>query len=503
VDRRTFNKSLLAAGWTAALGPAALHAATPATKIKGDLDAVTRTGGVVTLPKKALQQLQKSLRGGLLIPDSANYESARKVWNGMIDKRPAIIAQCTGPADVMRAVEFSREHDLLVAVRGGGHSISGKSTCEGGIVIDTSPIRYCSVNPQTRIARLGAGSLLGDLDHESQRFGLATPLGTVSHTGAGGLTLGGGHGRLSRSYGLTCDNVVAVEVVTADGRFLRATAEENPELYWGLRGGGGNFGVATAFEYRLHPIGTEVLGGQLFYPFEQAPNVFEAFAEFTAGAPREMAADVIALSPAKGNGFVILSFCYLGDYAKGDKLLQPLRAAMTPKIDTVGPEPYSKMQTSADANTPGGKLYYNKSGLMKTLEPDFLNIVLKRLQEAAAGREDPEVASNVIVQHLGGAVSDVPVDGTAYAHRDASYDSVILSAWENRDYDEPNINWLKDSFAEMEPYTIGLYSNHMVDSDTSKAQRAFRGNYDRLVELKNEYDPTNVFHLNANVEPTV
>ncbi|MGI9330609.1 MAG: FAD-binding oxidoreductase [Gammaproteobacteria bacterium] len=504
MDRRAFNKSLLAAGLSTALAPQALLAASqPATRIRSDIAAISRTGEAVTLPKKAVKALQKNLRGGLLIPGSDNYDTARQVWNGMIDKNPGLIVKCTGPADVMRAVEFSREYDLLVAVRGGGHSISGKSTCDGGIVIDTSPIRYCTVNPAAQTARLGAGSLLGDLDHEAQRFGLATPVGTVSHTGAGGLTLGGGHGRLSRSFGLTCDNVLSVDLVTADGRFVRASAEENPELYWGVRGGGGNFGVATAFEYQLHDIGTEVFGGPLIYPFDQARNVFEVFAEFTANAPREMAADIIALAPAKGQGFVILSICYHGDFATGEKLIQPVRDAMTPKIDQVGPANYMKMQSSADANTPGGKLYYNKSGLMKTLEPDFLTTVADRLEAAAAGREDPQVASNVIVQHLGGAVGDVPNDGTAYVHRDANYDSVILSAWENPEYDETNIKWLKDSFAQMEPYTIGLYSNHMVDSDTAKAERAFRGNYDRLVRLKNEYDPSNLFHLNANVKPTV
>lgn len=504
LDRRHFSKSLLAAGWAASLAPHALLAATAqSTKVMGDVSAVTRAGSETLLPQKAVRALQQDLRGVLLFPGNDQYDSARRVWNGMIDKRPALIARCSGPADVMRSVEFAREYDLLVAVRGGGHSISGKSVCDGGIVIDVSPIRYCTVDPGTRTARLGGGSLLGDLDHEAQRFGLATPLGTVSHTGAGGLTLGGGHGRLSRSYGLTCDNVLSVDLVTADGRFVRASADEHPELYWGLRGGGGNFGVATAFEYRLHPVGTEIYGGPMMYPFDQARNVFEVFAEFTASAPREMSADVIALAPPKGPGFVILSICYHGDPATGEKLVQPVRDAMKPRIDQVGLQPYLKLQTSADANTPAGGLYYNKSGLMRTLEPAFLETVVARLEEAAAGHEDPEVASNVIVQHLGGAVGDVPPDGTAYVHRDARFDSVILSSWKNPEYDDPNIAWLKDSFELMEPFTIGLYSNHMVDSDKSTAQRAYRSNYDRLVALKNRYDPTNLFHLNANVRPTV
>jgi len=504
VDRRVFNKALLAAGWAAATSsPSALAAATrSATKITGDIEAVTRTGGDTTIPKAALKELQASLRGALLLPGNAEFESARKVWNGMIDKRPGLITRCTGAADVVRAVEFAREFDLLVAVRGGGHSISGKSTCDGGIVIDLSPMRWCTVNPDTRTARLGGGSLLGDLDHEAQQFGLATPAGTVSHTGAAGLTLGGGHGRLSRSFGLTCDNVRSVDIVTADGQFRRASADENADLYWGVRGGGGNFGVVTEFEYQLHPVGPMIYGGPMMYPFKRAREIFKLFADFTAEAPREMSADVLALAPPSGKGFVLLSFCYIGDMAEGERLVQPIRDLMKPAVDHLGPMTYNTLQTSADNNTPPGRLYYNKSGLMQTLEPGFLETVVDRM-EAASGRADPGVASNVIVQHLGGAVADVAPDETAYVHRDARYDSVILSAWEDPAYSEQNTRWLKDAYAELEPYTIGFYSNHMVDSDEPKVKRAFRGNYDRLVELKNKYDPTNLFHLNPNVKPTV
>ena len=503
MDRRVFNKSLLAAGWAASMTTASALAATAqaVTKITGDVDAITRTGGETTIPKSAMKDLQKSLRGALLLPGNAEYETQRKVWNGMIDKRPGLIVRCTGAADVVRAVDFARDFDLLVAVRGGGHSISGKSVCDGGIMIDLSPMRWCTVDPDSRTARLGAGSVLGDLDHETQQFGLATPAGTVSHTGAAGLTLGGGHGRLSRSFGLTCDNVRSVDIVTADGRFLRANADENSDLYWGVRGGGGNFGIVTAFEYNLHEVGPMIYGGPMMYPLNQAKDVFDVFAEFTETAPREMSADVIALSPPRGKGFAILSFCYIGDHKEGDRLLQPIRNVMKPMVDNVKPMLYSELQTAADRSTPPGKLYYNKSGLMPTLEPDFLNTIAERMQ-SATGREDPVVASNVIVQHLGGAVADVAPGDTAYVHRDARYDSVILSAWDDPSFNESNIGWLKDSFTEMEPYTIGFYSNHMVESDEPKVKRTFRGNYDRLVSLKNKYDPANLFHLNPNVKPT-
>jgi len=505
VDRRLFNKSLLATGWATAMASQSAIAATARamTRITGDLEAITRTGGDVTIPKAALKDLQASLRGPLLLPGNADYEVARKVWNGMIDKRPGLIARCSGASDVIQAVNFARDNDLLVAVRGGGHSISGKSTCDGGIMIDLAPMRWCTVDASAQTARLGAGSVLGDLDHESQQFGLATPAGTVSHTGAAGLTLGGGHGRLSRSFGLTCDNVKSVDIVTADGRFLRANADENQDLYWGVRGGGGNFGIVTTFDYYLHKLGTTVYGGTLMYPLDQASDVLKFYAEFTANAPRELAVDAIMLVPPGGKSFLILSVCYTGDFDKGERLLQPLRAFVKPMVDQVGPVAYNKLQTSADGGTPAGKLYYNKSGLMTGLEESMIEALVERM-EIATEQADPGVASNVIIQSLGGAVADVAPDETAYVHRDARYDSVILSGWDDPAYSEQNIKWLKDSYAAaMEPYTIGFYSNHMVDSDQPMLKRTFRSNYDRLVAVKNKYDPTNLFHLNPNVKPTV
>jgi FAD/FMN-containing dehydrogenase len=503
LDRREFNRALLAAGWAAAMGPAASAAvaAQRMTRIKEDIEAVTRSGGDVTIPKAALKDLQKSLRGVLLLPGNAQYDDARKVWNGMIDKRPGLIVRCTGAADVASAVNFAREFDLLVAVRGGGHSISGKAVCDGGIMIDLSPIRWCTVDPAARTARLGGGSLLGDLDHESQRFGLATPVGTVSHTGAAGLTLGGGHGRLSRSFGLTCDNVLSVDIVTADGEFRRASADENPELYWGVRGGGGNFGVVTAFEYRLHPIGTQIYGGPILYSFDQVRQILPVIEELTATAPRSLAADLFIMAPGKRPGNFMVSVCHVGDPAEAERVLAPLRKAMKPRIDQARPMKYSALQTSADAGTKAGRLYYNKSGLLRQLDTEFLAMLLDQL-ETGAGRADPGVGSNVVIQHLGGAVADVPMDGTAYAHRDARFDSVLMSAWEDPARNEENIAWLRKVYAQMEPSVIGYYMNHMVDSDAPKARLAFRDNYDRLVSVKNRYDPDNLFQLNANVKPS-
>ena len=502
MDRRNFNKSLLAGGWALTTFGSASLAATvkQATRITADIEAVSRTGGDTTIPKAALKELQAALRGPLLLPGNAAYDTTRQVWNGMIDKRPGLIVRCSGPSDVIEAVNFARDFDLLVAVRGGGHSISGKSVCDGGIMIDLSPMRWCTVDPEQRTARLGAGSLLGDLDHESQRFGLATPAGTVSHTGVAGLTLGGGHGRLSRRFGLTCDNVRSVDIVTADGKYLRASAEENQDLYWGVRGGGGNFGIVTAFEYNLHPVGPQILGGTMMYPLKDIRDILGFYAEFTAESPRELATDLIALSPPGGRGFAIMSFCYTGDHAQGQQLIDPFRAFRKPIVDQVKPMAYQKLQTSADQGTPAGKLYYNKSGLLKELDNKFLDAIAERML-LTADQADPGVATNVLLQHLGGAVGDVAPGDTAYVHRDANYDSIIMSAWEDPAFDEPNIKWLKDSYAGMEPHTIGFYSNHMVDSDQPKLKTTFRENYDRLVSIKNQYDPTNLFHLNPNIIP--
>jgi FAD/FMN-containing dehydrogenase len=296
--------------------------------------------------------------------------------------------------------------------------------------------------------------------------------------------------------------VLSVDIVTADGKLRRASAEENPDLYWGVRGGGGNFGVVTSFEYQLHPVGPMVYGGTLMYPLEQAREILPFYADFTQRAPNELTVDVIMLAPPGGKGFMILSACYNGDLKKGEKALKKLREFRKPAVDQFGPVAYTEMQTSADASTPAGKLYYNKSGLTKKLDDRMLDAVVDRLL-ASSDQADPGVASNAIIQHLGGAVGDVRTGDTAYAHRDAKHDFLILSGWDDPEYSEENIAWLKEGYKAVEPYTIGYYSNHMVDSDEDQESRAFRGNFKKLVKLKNKYDPENLFHLNANVKPTV
>jgi FAD/FMN-containing dehydrogenase len=503
MDRRSFNQSLLSA---ALLSPFSAQLAGAAAagggRITGDVDAISLAGKQLTLPKAVVKDFQKSLHGQLLLPGFDDYDRVRGVWNGMIDKRPGLIARCAGASDVIQAVNFARDNDLLVAVRGGGHSISGKSVCEGGLMIDLKPMRWARADPHARTAMLGAGAVLGDLDAESQAFGLATTAGTVSHTGAAGLTLGGGHGRLARRFGLTADNVKSFDIVTADGKFLHVTEEENTDLFWGLRGGGGNFGIVTAFEYRLHPIGTDVLNGTIMYPVTAARDALAQYREFIADAPNELAVDIIFLAPAGRKPVLMFSAFYSGDLAEGERVIAPLRAIGKPMVDQVSVKKYVDVQTSADNATPPGKQYYNKSGLMSGLSDVAIDALVSRMEEAG-GQADPGVATNVIIQHLGGAVADKAPGDTAYVHRDARHDCLILSAWTDTRYDEQNIKWLRDAFVSIEPETIGHYSVHLVDSDVDQESRAYRGNYDRLVTLKNQYDPANLFRLNTNNKPTV
>jgi FAD/FMN-containing dehydrogenase len=477
-------------------------AAATGGKISGDIDAISTGGEQLTLPKTVVKEFQKSFHGQLVLPGSANYDTVRSVWNGMIDKRPGLIARCAGASDVITAVNFARANDLLVAVRGGGHSISGKSVCEGGLMIDLQPMRWARADPASQTAVLGAGALLSDLDNEAQAFGLATTAGTVSHTGVAGLTLGGGHGRLARRFGLTADNVRSFDIVTADGQFRHVTSEENPDLYWGLRGGGGNFGIVTSFEYQLHEIGTEILNGTLMYPISQAREVLANYSEFIETAPNELSVDVIILATAGRKPIMMLSICYSGDLAKGERIMAPLRAFGKPMADQVTLKKYLDVQTSADRATPPGMQYYNKSGLMKELSEDSIDAIVSRMEEAP-GQTDPGIATNVIIQHLGGKMGEPASDATAYAHRDAIHDCLILSAWTDTSYSAQNIKWLRDAFVSIEPHTIGAYSNHLVDSDKNQQSTTFRGNYERLVGLKNQYDPTNFFRLNANIKPTI
>jgi hypothetical protein len=497
--RRAFVRSALATAITATLPASQLWAAAARTKITGDIDAVTGDGDATVIEKAVLKELQDELRGPILLPGSEGYDAARHGWNGMIDKHPALIVRCTDAADITHAVNLARDYNLLTAVRAGGHSAAGKSVCEGGIMIDLSQMRGVRVDPKTRSAWIQPGALLGDLDHESQLYGLAVPAGVVSHTGAAGLTLGGGFGKLSRTYGLTVDNTRYFDVVTAAGEFKRANVSENPDLFWGLRGGGGNFGIVTSFEYQLLPVGTDFLSGAVMHPIKNARATLEFFAEFQETAPNELQISCTVVSFPNGKGFVSVSLFYSGDPAKGERLVAPLRAFGKPMNDDIGVKKYVDIQQQTDRNVPHGQQYYLKAGFLNGVEPGLIDTLMDII-------DNPKpFTQTAIFTQVGGAISQVETRATAYANRDAKFQIVSGGGWPQPvDEAEAWIAILRRDWETIYPYTQGFYINNMMGDESDKSIRAnFGANYDRLVELKNKYDPTNLFRLNANVKPTV
>ena len=460
----------------------------------GDLPAKTLTGGDVLLRGSSVEAFAASLRGDLLLPGHDGYDQARHVWNGMFDRRPALIARCTGASDVRRAVDFAREHQLLTAVRAGGHSFSGKSTCDGGIMIDLQPMQGVRVDPEARRAYLEAGSLLGQLDHECASFGLATTAGTVSHTGAAGLTLGGGLGRLGRRFGLACDNVASFDIVTADGHFLRASDDENADLFWGLRGGGGNFGVVTAIEYRVHPMDPTVLAGYVVWPFSVARDVMRHYREIALNAP-DMVNLAIDLHWEPEGPKVGIEVCWSGDHAEGEAWLKPLRTFGKPVHDDVAPVPYVTLQSSGDSGVAAGGHYYVKNGMLTRLEDDGIDRILDVFQRT------PNLYS-LFFDHGGGAYQRVAPDATAFPNRDMLFLLGCFGGWSSQDNDDEKIAQMRTSWRDLEPLTRGFYTNLAEPDKTTAGYREnYGGNLERLIKLKTKYDPMNLFRLNANVPP--
>lgn len=492
MKRRDFVRSTLS---VAALWPASgllsrgLFAAADAGS---DLPAIRLDGSATTLRRSEVADFAASLRGAVLLPGDGGYDAARKVWNGMFDKRPALIARCAAPSDVMLAVNFAREHQLLTAVRAGGHSLSGKSSCDGGIVIDLTMMQGVRVDPRARRARVEGGALLGHLDRETRPFALVTTAGTVSHTGAAGLTLGGGFGRVGRRFGLTCDNVQSIDVVTADGRFLTASEEQNADLFWGLRGGGGNFGVATSFEYRLHPMAPTILGGVISWPFAQAKDVLRYYADLSMQAPDELNLDLAARTARDGSRNIGIQVCWSADHARGEEILRPLRAFGRPTLDTVGPLEYIKLQTSGDAASHFGIRRYSKSGLFAEL-----GTAVDAIIEGCRSAE-----TDFIVQQGGGAISRIATDATAFPNRDTRYWANFGTTSTDPAEDESRIAAVRGAWKIIEPLTAGFYVNSMSEEMYGKVDANYGRNYPRLVALKNKYDPGNLFRLNANVQPT-
>ncbi len=482
----------------ALVGSAAAAYLPVASGVQTDLSAVTRTGGETLLRRSELKELGASLRGDLLVPSSTGYDQARRIWNGMFDQRPAIIARCLGAADVMTSVDFARTHDLLVAVRGGGHSISGKSACQGGIVIDLSLMRSVRVDPVAKTARVQGGALLGDMDRETQAFGLIAPAGVVSHTGVGGLTLGGGIGWLMRKYGLTIDNLKSVDIITADGQFRRASAEENPDLFWAVRGGGGNFGVVTSFEFRLHALGTDVLAGFVLHSQDNARDLFNFFFDYTENAPDGVAVNGAMWITEEGEHAVGLGLCYAGPFKDGERALAPARQFGKPISDSVAPTQFVKLQQQLDRRNAHGRNYYIKGRHINDFDPALIDTLLERWEHGE------ERFTTMRIVRFGGAIAQVGESDTAWPHRDAMWDLEVGGHWTNPALSEKYVRWGREYWQALTPYTAdSFYVNELMDEQQQKVRISYGDNYERLVAVKNTYDPSNLFRLNGNIRPTV
>ncbi len=462
--------------------------------------------GEVTVERSALDDLKTRLRGQLILPDSPGYDESRSVWNAMIDRRPAAIVRPAAVPDIVTGIRFAREQGLPLSIKGGGHNIAGLAVADGGLMLDLSLMRGVSVDPGSRTARAEAGCLLGDVDRATQEHGLAAVLGFVSQTGIAGLTLGGGFGYLSRRFGWTSDNLQSLEVVTADGRIVRASERENPDLFWGLRGGGGNFGVVTSFEYTLHPVGPEVVGGLIAWRGEDAPQVMELYRTLTRNAPPELA--VVALLrmapsapwlPPEVHGKPIVAFnvLYSGPVDEGEKVVAAIKGFGSPVGDILQRRTYVSQQSLVDATVPKGRRNYWKSDWLPGIEPELL----PKLIEHARRIVSPYSA--IAIFPLEGALNRLPEDYSPMGNRDAAYALNYQASWEKADDDQSNVEWARAAWQDIRPFSTGrAYINFQTADEGEERIRATYGsNYDRLVELKTKWDPENLFHTNKNIEP--
>lgn len=462
--------------------------------------AVTGDGRSVTLSDEALAGLASQLRGRLLLAHDEAYDSARQILNPSFDRRPALIVQPTGVADIRAAVNFAQEHGgLLLAVKCGGHSFSGQSTCDRGMLVDLSLFRDVRVDPIARTAWVTGGSLLGAVDHETMAHGLVTPLGTVSHTGVGGLVTGGGFGRVARKFGLAIDNLQSVHVVTADGQLRRASADENADLFWGVRGGGGNFGIVTSFEFRLHPMERQVTGGVMVFPLATAREALTLFGEYGPDAPDELALGVSLVQPPGGEaGLTIVDVCHCGDERSAARALEPLRALGTPLADRVVQVDYPELQRSGDISDPRALGMYLKGGFIPALDSDLIEAIIDGFPP------HPSRLTTIFFQQSGGAIARVPSAATAFSQRDVFANMLAMSGWPFGTEPRAHMDAIRAYWGSLEQFTHGFYVNDLEPDHTSAAIQAnYRQNHERLVAVKNRYDPTNLFRMNANVKPTV
>ncbi len=452
------------------------------------------------LQESAIHDFETSLQGALRRPGEAGYDDARQIWNGMIDRRPALIACCHGIADVINSVNFARTHELLVAVRGGGHNVAGSAVCDGGLMIDLSGMKSIRVDPERRTARAEPGVTWAEFDRETQTFGLATTGGQISTTGVAGLTLGGGWGHLARRYGLACDNLISADLVTADGSFLTVSTTQHTDLFWGVRGGGGNFGVITSLEYRLHPVGA-VMGGIVAYPLAKAREVLRLFREFTAEAPDELASDIVLITMPDGTPVVGLVVCYTGPSEEGERVVKPLRTFGSLLMDGLGPMPYTTAQKLVDDFYPKGLQNYWKSSFLEEISDEAIDTLVRY----CANRPSP-MCHGLIEHQLGGAVSRVDREETAFNHRNVQYSFMSIGQCSDPAEGESCIRWAREFWGAMQPYsTGGVYVNYLgreADEGTERIKAAYGPEkYQRLLALKNKYDPTNLFRLNQNIRP--
>jgi hypothetical protein len=450
----------------------------------------------VDVASSVRQELGPGLRGELICPGDHGYDTARAVFNGMIDRRPLAVIRSVDASDVVRCVTFARRHDLALSVRGGGHSVAGNAVRDGAVMLDLSGMRAIRIDPETRTVRAGPGLTLGEFDRATQAFGLATTLGVMSTTGIAGLTLGGGLGWLNGRYGLACDNLISADIATADGQLLRASAQENEDLFWAIRGGGGNFGVVTTFKYRLHPVDL-VLAGVLSYPLDMAPRVLRHYDDFVKAAPDELStAASIGLTPA-GEPTVSIAVCYCGPIDEGERVLRPLRTFQSPADDQIQPMPYPVLQSVRDEGYPAGRLHYWKSGWLRDVADGAIETLMRFLPTM------PSSASGVGLQQMHGVASRVAPSATAFRHRAEQYDFLILSQWSEATDTDRNVEWTRALFEAMQPHLEeSVYVNNLGDEGPGRVQAAYGENYPRLAAVKRTYDPDNLFRANQNIAPS-
>ncbi|MGR5065158.1 FAD-binding oxidoreductase [Photobacterium sp. DNB22_13_2] len=451
------------------------------------------------------EPLTSQIQGHVILPDDSDYDGARQVWNAMIDKRPTAIIKCSSAADVLTALNYAKDKNIDITVRGAGHNIAGNAICDNGLMIDLSEMKAVTVNPQTKRALVQPGATLADFDAAAQQHGLATPVGINSTTGISGLTLGGGFGWLTRKYGMTIDNLVSAQVITADGQQLTASAAENSDLFWAIRGGGGNFGIVTEFEFQLHPVGPEVLAGLIVFPFDQAKQVLEQYREFTQTAPEDLNVWVVMRQApplpflpeeVHGKEVIVLAIFYVGDLVQGEALLEPLRQFGTPYGEHIGAQPYTAWQQAFDPLLTEGMRNYWKSHNFTELHDDALELLLQY-----AGNL-PSPHCEIFIGQLAGAANSVASDAMAYSSRDAKFVLNVHARWETPAEDEASINWARDFFKATTPYaSAGAYVNFMTEEEGGRVSDAYDSNYQRLVKIKRQYDPDNLFHHNQNIKP--